>query len=107
METTGEPKFPRPWLRVLVLAAAAAQTAFWIYTWFYIIGHANPKGDGMELVALGPLTLIFLIFVLPPLLFGAGGRALPVSAGLLVLGAAANAALWIEILAELGGHAAR
>jgi len=90
--------------RIFVLAVAAGQMLFLLYTWIYIPAHANPMGDGMELVALMPLTLIFLIFVLPPLIMGIGGRGLRVGVVLLLIGAAANFLLWGEILREFAGH---
>lgn len=97
---------PRP-PRLFVLLFSIVQTAFWIYTWYYLIAHANPKGDGMELVATVPLTLIFLIFVLPAFFMGLAGRALRTSVVLLLLGFCANALLWMQILSELAPHAPR
>ncbi len=91
-------------LRPTVLAVAAVQTAFWIYTWYYIIGHANPKGDGMELIAVVPLTFIFLIFVLPAFFMGLAGRAFRTALILLLVGFAANFFLWTEILSEFAAH---
>jgi hypothetical protein len=88
-------------LRVTVLGLAAAQTAFWIYTWYYLIRNANPMGDGMELVATVPLTFIFLVFVLPGFLLALNRRALIAALVLLGIGLLANAALWTQILSEI------
>jgi hypothetical protein len=90
--------------RIVVLAAAIAQALFLLYTWWYVPAHANPKGDGMELVALVPLTIIFLVFVLPALTMGIGGRGLRVAVVLLLIGGIANFLLWTEILSEFASH---
>jgi hypothetical protein len=43
----------------------AAQTLFWLYTFRYIHQHANPMGDGLDWIAIVPMTIIFLALVLP------------------------------------------
>jgi hypothetical protein len=90
-------------LRIFVIAAAVAQTLFWIYTWYYIITRTNPRGDGMELVATVPLTMIFLLFAAIPFMNAVSSRAPRLSAVLVIIGVVANAFLFSEIVAELGG----
>ena len=55
---------------VAVLAAAAAETLFWIYTFYYIDVRTNLRGDGMEWLAEVPMTMIFLFGVVPALVIG-------------------------------------
>ncbi len=79
------------------MALAGAQVAFWLYSWIYIGQRANPKGDGMEWVAIAPATLILGAFVLPALTFAWNGQSLVVAALLAVVGAGLNVAFFLEI----------
>lgn len=83
---------------------SGAQAVFWVYSIAYIIRSANPKGDGMELVAVMPMTLVFAVFVIPALMLSFFTRLHRVGVTLGVIGACANGFLWNEILAELGGR---
>jgi hypothetical protein len=103
-EQTAVPPARRNVVRVVVVGAAVAQTLFLLYTWYYIPSHASPMGDGMEFAALVPLTIIFLVFVLPPLLLAIAGRWLAFAVILLLIGGAANGLLWNEILNEFAAH---
>ncbi len=86
------------------LAVAAAETLFWFYTFTYIHSHANPMGDGMEWLAIFPMSIIFLALVLPALILGVIGWWFPlatqIAAGLAVLAAGANFIVWTQILGE-------
>jgi hypothetical protein len=93
--------------RLLVLGLAGAQTIFWIYTFFYIDARANPKGDGMEWLAIVPMSFIFFALVLPALIMGIGGRALRTATIMALIGAAANFVVWSQILGEFAGHGSR
>ena len=64
-----------------------------IYSVAYIIRSANPQGDGMELVAIGPMTAIFIVLTLPALLLAMPGRRIVAAAVFAVASAAANALL--------------
>lgn len=90
-------------LRVFVLAAGCTLTLFWIYTFYAIAEQANPKGDGMEWVAVAPMTLIFLLLTLPVLIIGLFGRALIFGALVALASAFVNVWIWREILAEFAG----
>ena len=94
-------------LRLIVLGVAGAETLFWLYTGYYVSGHANPQGDGMEMLAMVPMTIIFLALVVPALILGVLGGwfalASKIAAGFAVVGLIANAIIWTEILAELAG----
>lgn len=98
---------PARHLRAFVLVAAGAQAAFWLYTFRFIAVNANPMGDGMEWVAVMPFGFIFFAIVMPALLLGARGRALRLGALLVCLGLAFNLLLFLEIMDEFAGPAAR
>jgi hypothetical protein len=87
-------------LRLATFGLAAAQTLFWFYTFTYIGSHANPKGDGMERLAVIPIGFIFVLLVLPALvLCGFGGRyalASKLAAGFAIAGLIANAVAWTQ-----------
>ncbi len=87
-----------------VLAVAAAETLFWLYTFYYIDHRTNPMGDGLEWMAEVPMTMIFLFGALPALILGGLGwwfRWLGIAGALFAAGAAiADAVIWTEILGE-------
>jgi hypothetical protein len=68
-----------------------------------LFNHANPKGDGMELVGAGAaFMLIFLPLSLPAFALAKQGRYLIVAAVLAGLAAILYFVLWLEILDEIG-----
>jgi hypothetical protein len=90
-------------LRASVLFAVAAQALFLIFLTVFLFNHANPRGDGMEMVASGAAFMfIFLPLSLPAFILAKEGRYLMVAALLAGLAAFAYFAFWFEILAELG-----
>jgi hypothetical protein len=93
--------------RLFVLAFALGQAAFWIYTWKYVLDRINPKGGGMELMAVGPMTFIFLVLVLPGLVLAIRGLSLRAAIIFLLLGFAANFVVWSQIVSEFAANAAR
>src|SRR5262245_27028105 len=94
-------------LRLGALALAVLLTLLWIYSFYCIAARANPKGDGMEFLAVVPLTILFLGFTLPALVLSAIGRASGAALGLAIAGLITNAWIWSQIVAELGGNAVR
>ena len=53
-------------LRVSIFLAVYAEIAFLVFLGVFLWRHANPKGDGMEMVGHGTaFMLIFLPFTLP------------------------------------------
>jgi hypothetical protein len=90
-------------LRIAVLLAALIGTGFWIYTFTAIAERASPQGDGMEWMAIVPMTCIFLLLTLPTLIIGLFGRALMFGVLLAAASAVANIWIWGEILAEFAG----
>jgi hypothetical protein len=95
-------------LCIVALGLAAAETLFWLYTFYHIDRHANPRGDGLEIMAAVPMTLIFVIGVLPGLIFSLLGLRYSLAAAIAVIcvgGAAiADAVIWTQILQEFARH---
>jgi hypothetical protein len=90
-------------LRTSVLFVCAMEIAFIVFLTVFIFKHANPQGDGMEMVAVGfAFMFIFLPFTLPALILGRNGRWLVLAAGLAALAAFAYFALWLEVVDEMG-----
>jgi hypothetical protein len=89
-------------LRLSVLFAVTVHCLFIIFLTVFLFNHANPKGDGMEMVAVGAaFMLIFLPLSLPAFILAKEGRALVVAAILAGLASFAYFAFWLEILDEL------
>lgn len=94
-------------LRVSVLLVIAAQSLFLVFLTVFLFNHANPKGDGMEMVGVSAAFMfIFLPLSLPAFLLAKESRYLVVAAVLAALAAFAYFAIWLELLDELGIQAA-
>jgi hypothetical protein len=90
-------------LRLSVLLVCAAEAAFIVFLTVFLFQHADPHGDGMEMVGVGfAVMLIFLPLTLPAFILAQNGRWLEVAAGLSALAAVAYFALWLEMVSELG-----
>ena len=90
-------------LRASVLLAVGAQSLFLVFLTVFLFNHADPKGDGMEMVGVGAaFMLIFLPLSLPAFLLAKGGRHLVVAAFLAALAAIFYFAIWFQLLDELG-----
>jgi hypothetical protein len=89
-------------LRAGVLFAAAAEIAFLVFFTVFIMNHADPKGDGMEMVAVGAAVMfIFLPFTLPAVVLAEESRYLVLAALLAGIAACLYFALWLEVLDEM------
>jgi hypothetical protein len=94
-------------LRASVLLAVAAQSLFLVFLTVFLFNHANPKGDGMEMVGVGAAFMfIFLPFSLPAFILAKESRYLAVAAVLAGVAAFAYFAIWLQLLDELGISAA-
>jgi hypothetical protein len=94
-------------LRTSVLFAVAAESLFIVFLTVFLFNHADPKGDGMEMVAVSAaFMLIFLPLSLPAYLLAKNGRFLILAAFLAGLAAILYFLFWLEILDELGIQAA-
>ena len=92
-----------PRLRTIVLFIVYAEIAFLFFLGVFLWRHADPKGDGMEMVGLSAaFMLIFLPFTLPAWLLANRGQYLVAAAVLVVIAAILYVLLWLELLIELG-----
>jgi UDP-N-acetylmuramyl pentapeptide phosphotransferase/UDP-N-acetylglucosamine-1-phosphate transferase len=90
-------------LRTSVLFAVAAESLFIVFLTVFLFNHANPKGDGMEMVAVGAaMMFIFFPLSLPAYALASQGRYLIAAAVLAGLAAILSFLLWLQILDELG-----
>lgn len=69
----------------------------------YIARHANPKGDGMEWVAVVPALFIAGFFAAPGVILSIINRLLVFGALLAIAGVLVNFAFYTEIARELPG----
>jgi hypothetical protein len=91
-----------PSTRVIVLALAAANAVFWLYTFRFISAHSNPKGDGFDTLPVMPFAAIFFALVVPATLRAIRRHGLGVAL-VLVLGASMlNAMVFLGVLGSLG-----
>jgi hypothetical protein len=90
-------------LRLSVLFACAIEAAFVVFLTVFLFQHADPRGDGMEMVGVGfAFMLIFLPLTLPAFILARYGRWLMLAAGLAGVAAIAYFAFWLEMVSELG-----
>ena len=90
-------------LRTSVLFAVAAESLFIVFLTVFLFNHADPKGDGMEMVAVGAaMMFIFFPFSLPAFALAKEGRLLVLAACLAGLAAILSFLFWLQILDELG-----
>ena len=83
-------------LRASVLFAVNVEIAFLFFLGVFLWRHANPKGDGMEMVGLGAAFMfIFLPFTLPALVLAKERRHLVAAAVLAAIGAVLYFLLWL------------
>ena len=87
-------------LRVVIDIACAAQVALWVGLIAYIAWHTNPRGDGMEWVAVMPASLICFLGVAPARSFRKRSRPLP---GVVVacIGLVISIAFFAEVVSEM------
>ena len=89
-------------LRASVLFATLVETAFIVFLTGFLLRHADPVGDGMDMVGVSiAFMFIFLPFTLPALILAKERRHLVVAAFLADLAAVLYFALWLEALDEL------
>ena len=83
-----------------MLFAVAAESLFIVFLTVFLFNHANPKGDGMEMVAVGvAMMFIFFPLSLPAFALAKQGRYLIVAA---VLAGLADGGSLDEVAATLG-----
>ena len=90
-------------LQASVLFAVAVHSLFIIFFTVFLFKHADPMGDGMEMVGVSiAFMFIFLPFSLPAYLIAKGGRFLILAALLALIASFLYFGLWLEFLDELG-----
>ena len=89
-------------LRTSVLFAVAVHSLFILFFTVFLFQHANPMGDGMEMVGSSiAFMFIFLPFSLPAYLLAKTGRLLILAALLALIASFLCFGLWLEFLDEL------
>jgi hypothetical protein len=90
-------------LRTSVLFAVAVESLFIVFLTVFLFNHADPKGDGMEMVAVGAaMMFIFFPLSLPAYALASQGRYLIAAAVLAGLAAILSFLFWLQVLDELG-----
>ena len=90
-------------LRGTIFLVVAIELGFIVFLTIFLWNHADPMGDGMEMVGVGAaIMLVFLPFSLPAFILAKERRSLVLAAGLAGLAALLLFALWFQLLDELG-----
>jgi hypothetical protein len=90
-------------LRWTIFLVVAIELGVIVFLTIFLWNHADPMGDGMEIVGVGAaLTLVFLPFSLPAFILAKERRSLVLAASLAGLAALLLFALWFQLLDELG-----
>jgi len=90
-------------LQTSVLFAVRIELLFIVFLTVFLFRHADPMGDGMEMVgASAAFMLIFLPLSLPAYLLAKTGRWLIFAAVLAGLAAILYFLFWLEMLDEIG-----
>lgn len=92
--------------RLLLLLLTAAQMLFIVFLTVFIARHMNPRGDGMEFVAVSAAILLLEIpFTIPAFILAVRGKALGVAACLAGFASFAYVIFWIQVYAEMTAKA--
>jgi hypothetical protein len=106
-DTSSEPSKPGRTLRIVLLLVTAAQMMFIVFLTAFIIQHANPKGDGMEFVAVSAAIMFLeLPFTIPAFILAVRGKALGVAACLAAFSTFAYVIFWVQVYAEVTAKSA-
>jgi hypothetical protein len=90
-------------LRLAILLVVAVQSLFVVFLGVFLFNHADPKGDGMEMVGVGAAFMfIFLPLTLPAFMLAKESPLLVLAAALAGVAAFGHFAIWFELLEELG-----
>jgi hypothetical protein len=90
-------------LRSTIFLIVAIELGFIVFLAIFLWNHADPMGDGMEMVGVGAaIMLVFLPFSLPAFILAKERRSLVLAASLAGLAALLLFALWFQLLDELG-----
>ena len=89
-----------PSVRIAALVLAAGNAAFWIYIFPCVYAHANPEGDGFDMLPVMPFTAIFLALTLPAAAKAVGARGYGVALALVLGATALNAIIFLALLSS-------
>jgi hypothetical protein len=89
-----------PSTRIAALVLAAGNAAFWIYIFPFVYAHANPKGDGFDMLPVMPFTTIFLALTLPAAARAIGMRGYGVALALMLGATTLNAIIFLALLSS-------
>ena len=89
-------------LRGAIDVGIAAQVLLYLYLYVLIFRHSNPKGDGMEWVAVMPASIILALGVAPPLVLRKERRWLWLGLLLAIAGLMLAIAFLFEVAHEFG-----
>jgi len=94
-------------LRAAIYACIAVQVLIYLYLFVYIGERSDPKGDGMEWVAIMPGAAVLTVGALPAWVLRERQRLLPLALLLACAGIFLNLAFFYEIVREFAESAAR
>jgi hypothetical protein len=89
-----------PSIRIATLVLAAGNAAFWIYIFPFVYAHANPKGDGFDMLPVMPFTAIFFALTLPSAARAIGARGLGLALALVLGATALNTIIFAALLSS-------
>jgi hypothetical protein len=93
-------------LRLFLLLLTALQMLFIVVLTVFIARHMNPRGDGMEFVAVSAAIMLLEIpFTIPAFILAVRGKALGVAACLAGFASFAYVIFWIQVYAEMTAKA--
>jgi hypothetical protein len=93
-------------LRAAIYACVVVQVLIYLYLFVYIGQHSNPKGDGMEWVAIVPGGAVLAVGALPAWMLRERNRLLPLALIAACAGILLNLAFLYEIAREFAESAA-
>ncbi len=93
-------------LRLVLLLLTAGQMLFIVFLTVFTARHVNPRGDGMEFVAVSAAIMLLEIpFTIPAFILAVRGKALGVAACLAGFASFAYVIFWIQVYAEMTAKA--
>jgi hypothetical protein len=98
---------PRQRFRTAANVGIRIQLLIYVFLYVYIGWHFNPKGDGMEWVAVMPATILLFLGAVPAFVLCRADRLPGLAAALAIIGVAMNVAFFLEVAREFAESAAR
>jgi len=93
-------------LRLLLLLLTTVQMLFIVCLTVFIARHMDPRGDGMEFVAVSAAIMLLEIpFTIPAFILAIRGKALGIAACLAGFASFAYVIFWVQLSAEMTARA--